>query len=196
MQARYYSQNTCGCAAASLEKLENIASVVTESSARSIGEEKTKSNSRTYQKIDAASASHRRRIAREMSQPAGHRSDARRTFRNRVETLVSRRAPRGVICGLTADHLCSDCFSERSVLPMRRTSEEAATPKYSLTRHDTFWKTLQRFTLENHRKSLAVPQFVAALSRHPAHALVSNFARICGNPQQEIYVELCRTCGG
>jgi hypothetical protein len=56
--------------------------------------------------------------------------------------------------------------------------------------------TLRQFTLENHRKSLAVQQFVAALSRHPAHALGSYFAVSGENPQQEIYVELCRTCGG
>jgi len=37
---------------------------------------------------------------------------------------------------------------------------------------------------------------VAALSRHPAHALGSYFAVSGVDAQQEIYVRLCRTCGG
>ena len=117
----------------------------------------------------AVRASHSDRIAREMSQPCPvTASRTRRILRNRVfPTLVSQH-PAGAIRELNPRSRCSDCFRPvAQPFQWRGLSEEAATPKYSATCHDTFLETFRQFTLENHRQPPAVPQFVAALSRHP-----------------------------
>jgi hypothetical protein len=89
---------------------------------------------------------------------------------------------------------CNCCGGQRPCpAPKSGKGEEAATPGQPVA-HPRSWSVPRRFTLENHRLPLALPQSLGKLRKHSRFRCTHSQPE-CRAPQYKKSAPLCRNCG-